>query len=889
MLAMLVGFSFSSPAQTIIKFAGEGSFGFSGDGGPATSARIWNPTNITFDGSGNLFIADQLNNRIRKVSPGGIISTVAGNGTKGFSGDGGSATSAALDYPYAVVADASGNLYIADHNNHRIRKVSTSGIISTIAGTGLGDFQGDGGAALSARLYHPSGLALAADGTLFFADQSNNRIRKINTGGIISTVTTASSPADVALDNSGNLYFTEKYSPFIGGSISRVRKVSSDGTVSTIAGNGTAGFSGDGGPATSALVSSPAGLTVASDGSIYIADTKNHRVRKIDSNGIISTIAGNGGNGSFNGNGGIATKAALDSPSDVALDASGSIYIADQENNMIRKLVAPTVTLPTPLCRQASSFELFYTSTVISADQYSVTGAGISPNQTGTAPGTSGSVIVNFDPATFTGAFTLTLSSNLTGFAAAPVNGTVSADIAPTAFAVTGNGAFCAGDPAGAIGLAGSQTGVNYQLFRGETTVGSPVAGTGSTISFGTVAQANTYTVIGTNTTTGCRTTMTGLAKIDSAFVANLTKSNDLSSGVSTATLTATPTNSQIYSYVFTGPGVVSQNPTSNVATVNATGSYTVKISRSQGCFATATVFVEQAKLINTIAGTGIPGINGDGGSATAAMLQSPYGVAVDGAGNVYIADQFNHRIRKVSPGGGISTVAGKGTAGFGGDGGPATSALLAAPANVAVDGAGNLYIADRNNNRIRRVGTNGIISTVAGTGAYGFSGDGILATDASLADPSGVALDSEGNLLIADAGNFRIRRVNASGIISTVAGNGTYGFSGDGGGATDAKLSFASGIAADGDGNFYIADTDNHRVRKVGSPSTLVISIKSGNWDDPTTWNVNRVPVAGDQVTLDEGHTVTVAGTQTALSLDYHTNAQLVFSGLGSALMLGQ
>ncbi len=223
---------------------------------------------------------------------------------------------------------------------------------------------------------------------------------------------------------------------------------------------------------------------------------------------------------------------------------------------------------------------------------------------------------------------------------------------------------------------------------------------------------------------------------------------------------------------------------------------------------------VDTSANISTVAGNGIVGSSGDGGSATEASVRYPSGVFVDGSGNIYIADRS--RIRKVDTSGIVSTVAGSGNHGFSGDGGPATEASVRYPTGVFVDGSGNIYIADTNNIRIRKVDTSGIISTVAGNGTRGFSGDGGLGTSASLENPTAVFVDGSRNIYIADCGNHRIRKVDTSGIISTVAGNGTRGFSGDGGLATSASLNFPQGVFVDGLGNIYIGDTANHRIRKV-------------------------------------------------------------------------
>ena len=247
---------------------------------------------------------------------------------------------------------------------------------------------------------------------------------------------------------------------------------------------------------------------------------------------------------------------------------------------------------------------------------------------------------------------------------------------------------------------------------------------------------------------------------------------------------------------------------------------------------------VDTSGNIITVAGTGTFAFGGDGGLATSAQLVFPPGVALDSSGNLFIADNGNHRIRKVDSSGNISTVAGTGataalSGGFSGDGGPATSAQLLFPTGVVVDPSGNLFIADNDNHRIRKVDTSGNISTVAGTGTAGFSGDGGPATNAQLKFPFGVALDSSGNLFIGDGNNHRIRNVDTSGNIITVAGTGTAGFSGDGGPATSAQLHTAAGvaIAIDSSGNLFVADNGNNRIRKVEAVEAAAPVPGVGTW----------------------------------------------------------
>ena len=277
-----------------------------------------------------------------------------------------------------------------------------------------------------------------------------------------------------------------------------------------------------------------------------------------------------------------------------------------------------------------------------------------------------------------------------------------------------------------------------------------------------------------------------------------------------------------------------------------------------------------QSGIITTYAGDGTYGFSGDGGPATSAMLAAPEGVAEDTAGNLFIADSWNSNVRKVTPGGVISTVAGNGNPGYSGDGGPAASAMLNYPTGVAVDAAGNLFIADYGNDRIRMVTPSGIISTVAGNGTAGFSGDGVPANSAQLNGPTGVAVDAAGNLFIADEHNNRVREVNPGGVISTVAGNGTGGYSGDGGPATSAELYYPAGVAVDTAGNLFIADFDNQRVRMVtgvASVTTFFPQVAVGGGSDTlfTITNTGSTAASGNLILTDQqGNPFTVSGVLT-------------------------
>lgn len=333
--------------------AGTGVAGYSGDTGAATSAKLNNPSAVAVDSSGNVYIADATNNVIRKITAStGIITTIAGTGTAGFSGDGGSATSAELDDPQSVAVDTLGNIFIADTANNRIRQVSAStGDISTVAGDGTQGYYGDGSAATSAELNQPAGVAVDAAENIYIADTSNQRIREVtaSTGNIATIVGngTAGNSGDGGAATSAELNYPHGIAAKGSGSTVGIYIADTDnnrvrvflaitGDIQPIAGSGTQGYSGDGGTATNAEMNLPTGVAFDPSQNIYIADSGNNRIREVNAQtSVISSIAGNGTAG-YSGDGGAATGAELNNPSGITIDAFSNIYIADQSNNSIR-------------------------------------------------------------------------------------------------------------------------------------------------------------------------------------------------------------------------------------------------------------------------------------------------------------------------------------------------------------------------------------------------------------------------------------------------------------------------------------------------------------------------------------------------------------------------
>jgi len=770
----------------INNFAGGGP-----NGVPATGAPAYLPSGIAVDSAGNFYYSTQggsTGHRVFKVTKStGILTVLAGNSFAGYSGDGGPAIYAQLYNPSGIAVDHAGNVFIADESNCAVREVNAgTGNISTVAGIPPGcGYNADGVPATSAYLYEPTGVAIDKNGNLFIADYYNQRIR------MVSCVTVTSS-GGTCTPNSGQ----------------------TAGDIYTVAGSGSAVYNGDGIAATTANLYYPYGVAVDTQGNLYIADTDDQLVRRVacgtgisgcvapsgETSGDIYTIAGTGetigstGTAGYNGDGIAATTAELYQPATLTVDNSGNLFIGDQYNQRIREVSCVTKTSSGGTCTPSTgqtAGNIYTAAGTASASYNGDSQAATSANlyyPVGVAVDSAGDLFI----ADYDDYRVREVPCDVSTLACTPPSG----DTAQFIYTVAGNG-------------------TNNSFY------GDGVPATGAELYYPTSAASDSAGNIYIADRSNCV-----IRKVD-AGTGNI------------STFAGTP---GVCGYGGDGGPATSANLNSpNKVAVD--GSNNVYIADTYNCL----IRVVSGGTISTFAGVSPSlacGYTGDGGSATSAELYYPTGIAVDGSGNVYITDQSNEAVRKVS-GGKISTFAGQPAAspnyGFAGDGGPATSALLYNPIDVAVDSAGNVYISDYNNLRIRKVNGLGIISTYAGNGAAGFTGDGGAANETSLYFPLGVATDTAGDLIIGDQDNYRVRLVDGQGNIHTIAGNGTPGFYGENVLATTAHLYYPYGVGVDPAGNIYEVDYYNFLIRKINalaelnsSPSSVVFDTQQVGTTSP-------------------------------------------------------
>ncbi len=668
-----------------------------GDGSDATLASFVSPAGIALDSRGNVYVADSGGHRVRKIdSITGTISTVAGTGVPGFSGDGGSALTAMLNSPFGIAIDGNDNLYVADSSNQRIRKVVlANGLITTVAGSGNFGFQGDGSPAVSASFKAPQGVAVDESGNLYIADTFNNRVRKVD---------------------------------------------GTTGIVTTYAGNGSFAFAGDTGPAEEASLRQPEDVAVDRRGDVYIADTSNHRIRKVlGGPGIIITVVGDG-ESRYSGDSGAAFRASLFQPRSITFDSKDNLFIADTNNHRIR-------------------------SASIIFDQNIVWEAGDGFARFG-------------------------------GDTRSPFEASLSS---PSGVVV---------NAAGDIFISDTGNGRVRKIAR-ENRLIDTIAGNGESTYSGDTGNAQDATIFHPHDVV-----------VDTA-----------------GNIYFSDTENHRVRRVNAGTGVIETVVGNGIPGFSGDGGKGIhaQLQWPEGLALDSNGHLYIADRLNhrvrrldagtdimrTVAGDGSSTYNGDNILAINASLSSPMGLAIDSADNLYIADNLNHRIRMVSSGDSlISPVAGLGVPGFAGDQHQANRASLQAPQGVAVDRDGNIYVADTGNARIRRIdGVTQNIFTIAGNGQLGFSGDGGPAISASLSVPRRVVVDTDGNLYISDDGHSRIRVVKPNGTITTVVGNGTNSFGGDDGAAQLAAVHRPIGIALDTSGSLYFADSDNNRIRVIEAP----------------------------------------------------------------------
>ncbi len=652
---LLSGANAFTQSYTITTIAGTDRFM---DGTNAANVPLRSPLSIAIDKAGNVYVADRDDNRIRKITPGGIISTYAGTGVIGYSGDRGNATQAELAGPTGIALDSNGALYIADRSNHVVRRISADGIINTVAGTGSKGFSGDNGPATSARI-DPASLAVDNKGNLFIGDGTNYRIRKVDSNGIITTIAGTgiegfagdNGPAlgafldfvvGIAVDAAGNVFFAQ---------FARVRKIDTSGNINTVAGSGLSGFISDNIQATTALLD-PDGVAL-DDHYLYITDFNRDMIRRVDlGTGLISTVAGNGRTG-FSGDNGPASSAQLNTPYGIAVDGSGQVFFTDYGNSRVRKVSIGVIT--------------------------TIAGTGFRDG------GPATSAYLNLP----------------TGVAIDGAGNVVVAD--------TGNFEARRFSPGGIISSFG-------QLQRGSSPFGVAVDPGGNFYISDSEPRILKVSASGTTSV------VAGSGQIGNG--------GDNGPGASATLRMPTGVAADAAGNVY-----IADYGASNIRKVAASGT------------------------ITTIAGNGSSTYSDDNGPAKLAGIDA-YDVAIDSKSNLYVADELNHRIRKIAADGTITTVAGTGKAGFSGDGGLAAEARLALPTGVAVDAAGNLYIADSLNFAVRRVTPQGLITTIAGSGGfYPATGDGGPAIAAQMS-PWRVAVDAAGNVYVTDIFNDRVRKL---------------------------------------------------------------------------------------------------------------------------------
>jgi hypothetical protein len=773
-----------TPLGVVTTLAGNGTDGTSG--GTGTNAFFTQPTGVAVDSIGNVYVTEQ-NHRIRKITPEGVVTVFAGSTTSG-SNDG-TGTDATFRNPQGVAVDSAGNVYVAERFNNRIRKITPAGVVTTIAGNGTATFAD--GTGTNATFNFPQGVAVDSVGNVYVADSSNNRIRKITPAGVVTTFSgigvagftdsiqngavsgaLLQGPHAVAVDSIGNIYVADTGNR-------RIRKQTPSGVVTTLAGSGSSAFVD--GTGTSASFNLTYGLAVDSAGNIYVADNGNRRIRKITPEGVVTTLAGNGTDTFADGNG---TSAGFVSPTGVAVDSAGNVYVAD--STRIRKITSGGIV--TTLAGNA--FSNYLNGTGANANFLGL--RGITVNSAGTMLYVTDSQRIR--RVTTAGVTSFLAGSGDTG----STNGTGSAASFWNPWGITVNTA----DTSVYIGDT------TNRRIRRVTTAGGVVttySGIGGSAEF-TVSPAGSVKY---STPYGTAINSAGIVYVADGGNHCIRSIAAGADGSSVAPAVVGAGGGAGYSEGggwFNSPFGVATDWNGTVYVADTINNRIRKIT--------------PAGVVTTFAGQAMAAFANATG--TNALFNRPQGVAVDSAGTVYVADTNNHRIRAITSAGVVTTLAGQTTAGS--TNGTGISASFNSPTGVAVNSAGIVYVADTNNHRIRAITSAAAVTTFAGT-TQGFQ-DGV-GTNARFNTPSGIVADIYGNVYVADTNNHRIRRVTSDGTVTTLAGQATAGYA-DGTG-TNAQFNFPYQLSIDVLGTLYVADQTNNRIRTVQT-STGVVSTLAGD-----------------------------------------------------------
>lgn len=781
----------------VTTFAGTGYAGSTD--GIGTEATFYHPTGIVTDLDGNVYVADQHEHRIRKITPEGVVTTLAGNGWN-ISKDG-IGTEASFNGPTGLAIDADGYLYVAEREGLKIRKISPTGLVSTLAGSGsYGSTDGTGPAA---SFYWPTGVAVDADKNVYVADQLNNKIRKISPSGAVTTLagsgntgtsdgTGASAnftaPWGITLDSNKNIYVSDLLSH-------NIRKITPAGVVTTLAGSSNPGKMN--GRGTSASFNWPYGVATDATGNVYVADQENALIRIINDSGYVSTFAGNGKYGLSDSIGTLAKFAVVYS---ITFDFNGVMYVAD--GTRIRKITAPGGYFISPALPEGLSFD----------------------GSTGTVSGT---------PAISTPATDYIISAfNASGSSFWVVNMATEA-VPPLVKSFSPDSAF-----------EGTTVTISGAHFTGTTEVS--FGGTLAT-GFKEVNDSTITAIVGKGASGHVRISSVGGSDSLQGFKHIPVPAPNISYPADTKIyFVGTPIDSLIP--VNTGGRVPGKGQVmvSTLAGSNtegdgdglgaAAGFYQANgvAADAQGNVIVADMLNNKIRkitpegMVSTLAGSGSKGITD--GAATTASFWNPSGVAIDSVGNIFVADDLNHKIRKINPQGVVSTYAGNGSEGS--VNGPALEASFNNPTGLTIDALGNLIVADYSNHKIRKISPGGIVSTLAGTGLIGSTNG--AGTFARFYYPGSVAVDAQNNVYVADRYNNMIRKISPAGNVSTLAGSLNSG-STDGKGSA-ARFDWPAGIAIDSSGNLYVADKGNLKIRQItpkGVVTTLAGSGSYGSIDD--------------------------------------------------------